>query len=303
MPLVTVVLPTRNRSTRLRRSVESVLAQTERELEVVVVDDASDDETPAAIAELSERDGRVRSIRLDAAVGPSAARNAGIAHASGNHLAYIDDDDLWYPNLLATMLGALRDDPKLGAVTCFFESYDEPSGKGRAFKGPARYPARALLWSNFAASVLGVVRRNAFASEPRFDEALRTCEDWDYWLACSGTAGVATVPEVLARVTFHGVGQSAFDRAIRMDGHERFVAKHRDAMGASCRDYHQARLGLMAAPTERERLALHMRYLRTLRPPVRRIVAREALAARFGRATGDPGRGPRTLLRLIRDEI
>src|SRR4029453_7953121 len=99
---VSVVVPTRNRSALLARTLQSVLRQQDVEFEVIVVDEASTDETPAVLSALGNQ--RVRVIRHDSPRGLSAARNNGAAGASGEWLAFIDDDDLWAPDRLARQL-------------------------------------------------------------------------------------------------------------------------------------------------------------------------------------------------------
>lgn len=101
---VSVIVPTRNRRGLLERAVRSVLAQTHRELELIVVDDGSDDETPAFLADLRRADPRVRVIRNDTCCGGGAARNAGLAAAGGFYTAFLDDDDEWMPEKLERQL-------------------------------------------------------------------------------------------------------------------------------------------------------------------------------------------------------
>jgi hypothetical protein len=157
-----------------------------------------------------------------------------------------------------------------------------------------------MLWTNFAGMTsLGIVRRSMFDTDPFFDQTVEPCEDWDYWVRCAGEAEVATMPQVLCQVIFHGETQSTFDRARVTRGRTRFVAKHRADMTADCRAYHEARVKLMAAETGSERFRLHLRFLLTLPAGVRRTLASETLSARWGRITHDPGRGHRTLLRRI----
>ncbi len=108
-PVVSVVIPTRNRCALLARALGSVLAQTHEELEVIVVDEASTDRTPEVIAAVA--DPRVRLLRHEIARGAAGARNAGVKAARGRWCAFLDDDDLWAPTKLASQLGALEANP------------------------------------------------------------------------------------------------------------------------------------------------------------------------------------------------
>jgi len=103
---VSVVVPTRNRSALLAMTLRSVLRQQDVDLEVIVVDEASTDNTPALLTTLG--DGRVRVIRHDTPRGLSAARNHGAAEARGEWLGFLDDDDLWAPDKLVRQLAAAQ---------------------------------------------------------------------------------------------------------------------------------------------------------------------------------------------------
>src|SRR5262245_32073230 len=99
-PLVTIVLPTHNRAALMPRATRSVLAQTWKELELVIVDDASSDATPEILAELAATDPRVRIVRRDrsqTAGNPENPRNDGLAAARGEYVGFLDDDDRYQP--------------------------------------------------------------------------------------------------------------------------------------------------------------------------------------------------------------
>jgi len=300
-PLVSIIVPTKNRAARLPGAIDSALTQSIDDLEVIVVDDASTDGTARYLSDLVQSDHRVRALTHDAATGPSSARNDGIAVANGRFIAFLDDDDRWYPSKLEEQLAYLDAHPRCSAVTCFFDLTDERGGSTAAFRGPERYPAASLVWANFPASNLGLVRRDAFETIPLFDPELRTCEDWDYWVSCARNHEVATVPKVLAQVVFHGE-QSAFDHVRRAEGRTRFIEKHRAQMSQECLAYNHARTLLVGTEPGSERLRLHMRFLATLRGRARYAIAAETLSARRGIRRGDPGRGLRTLLRIIGEQ-
>ena len=107
MVLVSAVIPTRGRPELLLRAVRSVLAQTLREIEAVVVIDGQDLATEHALETLVREDGRVRVIALPVSVGGSDARNRGVAEASGKWIAFLDDDDEWLPGKLEAQIEAV----------------------------------------------------------------------------------------------------------------------------------------------------------------------------------------------------
>lgn len=116
-PNVTIVTPTRNRAHTIARAVRSVLQQTHRDLELVVVDDASTDDTADVVSAF--RDPRVRYVREAGHVGVTAAKNRGLDEARGEWIGILDSDDELVPHALDTLFGALdRVDPKLDAISC-----------------------------------------------------------------------------------------------------------------------------------------------------------------------------------------
>jgi glycosyltransferase involved in cell wall biosynthesis len=108
MVTVSAVIPTRGRAALLRRAVLSALEQTLREVEAVVVVDGPDPDSIAALEELSRQDRRLKVLALPASVGGSDARNLGVQAASGEWVAFLDDDDEWLPGKLAAQLAAVR---------------------------------------------------------------------------------------------------------------------------------------------------------------------------------------------------
>ncbi len=109
-PAVSVVIPTRRRAQLVARAVRSALAQTLKDIEVIVVIDGSDDETRAALA--ADPDPRLRVVELASSGGAPAARNVGVEHAKAEWTALLDDDDEWQPEKLATQL-ALAEESQL----------------------------------------------------------------------------------------------------------------------------------------------------------------------------------------------
>ena len=113
--LVSVIIPTWNRSAALAKAIDSVIAQTHVNWEVIVVDDGSTDDTGNMVSELSNRDPRIRYIYQTNA-GVSAARNRGIALVKGNFVAFLDSDDLWEPWKVELQVSCLKEHPELGMI-------------------------------------------------------------------------------------------------------------------------------------------------------------------------------------------
>jgi glycosyltransferase involved in cell wall biosynthesis len=294
MPQLSVVMPTRNRVVRLRAAAESVLGQSFRDLELIVVDDGSEDETPSLLDELTGRDPRSRSIRVNSPGGAPAARNVGIDAARGDYIAFLDDDDTWLPSKAEVQLAFLRDHPEFGAASSYFVLRDPRRHREYTVRGPSACSARDLLWENFLGSAsLCMWRRSAFVDEPRFDTAFRSCQDWDVWMQCARQAGVGVVRLPLCRYVVHNDPRITGDVDARVAGREAFVRKYANDMTDACRQFHEARLYLLAANGDAPRSTLG--NVRRFTPGARWIVASSSLAGRLGWLLRDPGLGMRWL--------
>jgi glycosyltransferase involved in cell wall biosynthesis len=197
----TVVVPTRNRRELLLATLGSVLAQRDVDVDVVVVDEGSDDGTADAVRQLGDR--RVRLIRHDVAKGLPAARNAGLQVATGEWVAFCDDDDLWAPDKLTLQLSAAQAD---GAVwSCAGAVEIDPDLRVVGWqRSPSTLGAEDLRRRNAVpGGGSGVVARtDVVRALGGFDEALPAAEDWDLWLrlAAVGDAAVVDLPLVGYRI-------------------------------------------------------------------------------------------------------
>lgn len=170
-PRVSVIIPTYNRARYLGEAIDSALGQTFCDLEVLVVDDASTDDTAAVLARYGER---IRVIGLERNGGPSAARNAGLAAARGDLIAFLDSDDVWLPDKLARQVQALDGDPTADGVTGRLAVYDDTAARELAAE-PLDAAMSTLLLRSRAAALVGP-----------FDETLRLAEDIDYGMRMRG---------------------------------------------------------------------------------------------------------------------
>ncbi len=183
-----MLLPTHNRAHLLGRAVRSVLGQTYRELELLIVDDGSTDGTPALVEGL--RDERVRSVRLDVRAGAPRARNEGLARARGELIAFQDSDDEWHAEKLARQVERFEGLSRGTAVSYSailrimstaavrIPRHDEE----RSLSGDLR---SSLVVGNFISTQTAVVRSDALRAVGGFDERLPRLQDWDLWLTLS----------------------------------------------------------------------------------------------------------------------
>jgi glycosyltransferase involved in cell wall biosynthesis len=182
MSSVSVVVPTHNRSELLTVTLRGVLQQRDVDLEVIVVDEASTDETVAILAGLG--DPRVRTIRHETPRGVSTARNRGIAEARGEWVAFTDDDDLWAPDKLVRQLRAAqvtgRDWAYTGSVNI---AEDFRMIHGRPPLPPQQVMATLPRYNTIPGGGSNVVvRRQTLLRAGPFDTRLRNTEDWEMWI-------------------------------------------------------------------------------------------------------------------------
>ena len=238
-PQLSVVMPTHNRTDQLLRAATSVLAQGSVDLELIIVDDASDPGNEATLERIAT-DGRVRIVRNPVSLGPGGARNKGIELARGDYLAFCDDDDALLPGAADALVAHLRANPELGAVSCWHQVVHPAIDRVVDYRGPLRFGAGGLRWFNFVAIPFGVIRRADHPDGVWFDPELPTCEDWDVWLRCAERRPFEVVPLVLYSYYQHGGARVTKVEAGRRSGLQTFLDLHADSMTPACRAYHRA---------------------------------------------------------------
>jgi len=179
---VSVVIPCYRCGGSIARAVASVRAQSRPPAELIVVDDASDDGSPQAVAALGDG---VRSIRLAANQGPAAARNAGWAAATQPYIAFLDADDAWHPRKVEVQLGWMQAHPE--AVLTGHLIHSQRVEPASALSSIRVSPAMLLRSNRFQTS--SVMLRRDLAQ--RFADGKRYCEDYLLWLEIVLAGGAA----------------------------------------------------------------------------------------------------------------
>jgi glycosyltransferase involved in cell wall biosynthesis len=202
--LFSIILPTYNRAYVLWRAIQSVLAQTEADWELLVVDDGSTDDTRRLLEEF--RDPRIRIIKSENR-GPSAARNLGARLASdAPYLAYLDSDNTWHPEFLSTMLDAIRSHPTkvlwyCGQHTRFWRrtAGGEWTIELEQDDLRAQYSVDDALQLKSPDTNCLVHARGVLAETGGWDEQCRWLEDWDFFTRCliRYPEGVQWIPKMM----------------------------------------------------------------------------------------------------------
>jgi glycosyltransferase involved in cell wall biosynthesis len=309
LPRFSVVMAAHDSSEWIGSSMHSALAQTVRDLELVVVDDGSTDDTALRVERLAQDDSRVRLLRQPNQ-GPAAARNAGFAVARGAYVSTLDSDDLWLPTYLERMEDVLRRNPDAAYAYTDAWVLDAPSGRVRAttemaYQKPPLPPPRdpdaflrELLERNFVYNSV-TLRRSVLDRVSGYDERLWTGEDWEFWLRIAAAGFRAVRVDGTLAVHRDREGSLSTDVRRMLEGDcevYRIVAEDWD----TCEDVRRVAL---------DRLGRRQRALRDLMEPslprrtVLRIRARAASARRVVRNRrlwlGEPPPDVAELLRVV----
>jgi glycosyltransferase involved in cell wall biosynthesis len=210
---VAVVLPLFNAERTIAATLDSILAQTHRLLDIIVVDDGSTDASVSIVREFQNRDPRIRCI-LQRNAGVAAARNAGAAQASAPFLAFCDADDLWAPRKIELQLDRMRDGgPSVALVYCWFARIDEADNVLSISRSASEGNILATLLRR---NVIGngsspLFRKAAFDSIGGFSDQLTVAEDLAIYLAMAERYEIGVVPHIL-------VGYRLSDRSLSANG-------------------------------------------------------------------------------------
>jgi len=204
MPKVSVVIPAYNAIAYLPESVESAINQTFTDLEVLIIDDGSSDQTVEWASQIT--DPRVKLISQKNK-GLSGARNTGIAHAQGEYVALLDADDIWEPTKLEKQVRCLEDDPAVGLVDTWAVLVDE---QGKSTGEVIGSSTEGNVWQRLVefqtvccCGSTSLIRRSCFETVGVFDQDLRFFEDLDIFIRIAAHYSFAFVKEPLIRYRQH----------------------------------------------------------------------------------------------------
>ncbi len=227
MPKVSVVMPVYNGERFLRESLDSVFAQTFQDFEVLCVDDGSTDNSAAVFVQYGVR---IRGLRPKNA-GQSAARNAGVILAKGQYIAFLDQDDLWYPSKLLRQLAAIEANSRVVLVHCDFDRIDE---KGRMVQERAGTIERASALASPMGQLIGealifpsamLIRREGFARSGGFHAELQGFEDFDLIARLKQQGEFVMVEERGMAYRLHGQGFTRAGGLHIIRSRERFLRR------------------------------------------------------------------------------
>lgn len=181
MPRVSIIIPTHNRVCLLREAIDSVLNQTFKDIEVIVVDDAGAENVQSVIASYGCQN--LRYLRNERNLGLAGTRNQGIAAAAGDYIGFLDDDDLFELTKIEKQVAVLDQQPAVDIVYCgYYYLYEDGRHLYENVALPEGGILKDLLLSSPILAHAPLVRRACFDRWGIFDASMRVCEDWDLWL-------------------------------------------------------------------------------------------------------------------------
>ena len=236
LPTVSVIIPVYNRAHLLHRSLDSVVAQTFKDIEILIIDDCSRDNPYSVIEEYS--DSRIRYVRQNENQGVAAARNRGLREAKGVFVAFLDDDDEWFPEKLSRQVELFQQSPPevgliyTGVETVMDEGHSEiqlPAERANVYR-------KLLVKNCIHGGSSTMMRRNIITNVGFYDENLLAIEDYDYWLRISRYYLFDFVEEPLVR--YHDIRAISTNTDVRrsrnikanLDARDQFYVKHQAQM-------------------------------------------------------------------------
>ena len=213
---VSAIILTYNRADLIMEAIESVLAQTYTDYEIIVIDDGSTDNTAQVLRELIET-GRIRYIWQENQ-GECAARNHGLRQARGEYVAFLDSDDLWLPQKLEAQVACLEAYAEAGLVQSSFLKFDDATGNNLGIRDTSWfsgwiYPQIFMHWSDLMAVDAVLIPLKVLQHVGGFDETLKRGLDLELWWRISRYYPFMAIPEVLTKVRVHSGSVSGADKA------------------------------------------------------------------------------------------
>lgn len=209
--LVSILIPTFNAEKSIKAAVESVQKQTYENWEMILVDDASTDETVKIIADFAQKDSRIKHYQLQTNSGNGFARNIALEKASGKYIAFLDADDLWFPEKLEKQIQFLKAN-NLSFTFSFYDCIDDNGNNlNRRVQTPIPLTYKQLFFCNYVGNLTAIYDADFFGKIKL--ESSQKRQDWRLWLTILKQIKTAeAVPESLAfyRIRKDSISSSKF---------------------------------------------------------------------------------------------
>lgn len=196
-PIVSVITPAFNSASYIVATIESVLGQTLREWEMIIVDDNSQDQTYYVALEYASADGRIRPFRLNSSSGPATARNVAIEKAAGRYIAFLDSDDLWRPEKLEIQVRFMQNTNSPFSHSYYETMSEDGSRVGKIIKSPEHLEYKDLLKCNRIGCLTAMYDTDVLGKQ--YMPLIQKRQDYALWLNILKITPIAScVPVSLA---------------------------------------------------------------------------------------------------------
>lgn len=229
MPKVSIIIPTYNRSELLRSAIESALEQTFTDFEIIVSDDKSTDNTRIVVHDFSDE--RIKYILHKGKKGPSATRNTAILASAGEYIAFLDDDDKWFPDKLQKQVDVLDcSAPNVCGVYTKSLKIDIMTGRIISSNPETDKVSGNLLYQLIIKSPIHtptvLVRKSCLEEVGLFDETMSYMEDLDLWIRLSMNWDFEYISKPSTKVYVHGIAHLSRNLVLQTAGRERLLRKY-----------------------------------------------------------------------------
>lgn len=276
--MVSVVIPTHNRCDLLPRAIRSVQEQTIKDLEIIVVSDGSTDSSDTIMEKIKKEDPRINYISYYPGRNGNFARNTGIKAAKGEYIAFLDDDDEWFPTKLEEQLVVMESDANIGLVYTGTHSIFVDDGLAFDSK-PIEHgdlSRRILMYNMVGSTTTVMVRRSVLEESGLFDESLAAIQDYDLWVRICQIAKVGVVSKPLVHYyNYNSTGQISANVEKYEKAYQQVNEKYKDLLESklSAKEYKQ-KLAI-------QKRSLGMRHLRNGNGNQAREYYRESLRIKY----------------------
>lgn len=230
---ISVIIPTYNREHLLGRAVKSVQLQTYKNIEIIIVDDASTDQTYALIERMREEDSRIISLRLEENGGAARARNKGVENAQGEWIAFQDSDDIWHKDKLEKQLAYAFENPEYRMVYHPFwvktktEEGKYPRDDMRDLSGNIY---EALLKRNTIGTPTMLLKKADFLEMGGFEASMESLEDWEFALRFAYKYKIGYLNEILVDTEYIEQDRLSARGDAFLKGRLRMIVRHREEL-------------------------------------------------------------------------
>lgn len=241
--LVSVVIPSQNRRARLARAIDSVMQQTWPSIEIIIVDDASTDDTPQFLEKLGSNSRiPIKVVRNEVAQGGAGARNKGIELAEGQYVAFLDDDDTWMQEKLRLQIEMMRENKSSSSVSCSFLVQYQSGKQMLKQVFPSEDTQQLLHTNHLGGASMCLTTRQMLLDIGGFDANLRSGQDWDLWIKLNDRGNVLVCRQPLVNYIYHPGVSITGNPYSKYAGRRRLYLRYKARMTAETRRHHLSEL-------------------------------------------------------------